>query len=67
MAEAYDVISAYQLQVGDFARIATKEVIVTGVDDAGDVIYVTGNCISESDSDFEGELHPDLEIELLTE
>lgn len=67
MAEVYDVISAFQLEGGEYARIQGKEVIVSSVDDQGDVIYVQGNCISESDSEFEGELDPDLEIELLTE
>lgn len=67
MADVYDVVSAYQLDTGDFARISGKEVVLTTVDDQGDSIFVQGNCISEADSEFEAELHPDIQIELLTE
>lgn len=67
MAEVYDTICAYQLNTGDFALIAGKEVIVTDVNDDGDSVFVHGNCLSESDSEFEAELDPFLEINLLTE
>lgn len=67
MAEVYDVIRAYQLMDGDYARIAGRDIVVTEVTETEDAVYVRGNAQDDSDEAFYAEVDPDLTIELLTE
>lgn len=65
MAETIDTLYAFQIEPNDFVLIGQDEVIVWTVEDMGETILVRGDCVSRPDSEYEGELHCDLEVFLL--